>query len=81
MLIAVAVLGGGAYFLTNQQQEGPVTSVVGADRDFAVDRELVHKIFIADRRQNRTMLERNSNGEGWTYNEKYVARPVSGIIR
>ncbi len=75
LLIAVAVLGGGAYFLTTQQQEGPVTSVVGADRDFAVDRDLVHKIFIADRRDNRTLLERNSDGETWTFDGKYVARP------
>ncbi|MEL6835682.1 MAG: DUF4340 domain-containing protein [Bacteroidota bacterium] len=73
LLIAVVVLGGGTYFLTSQEQAGPVTSIAGADRDFAVDRELVEKIFIADRQGHRTTLERN--GEGWTYNEKYVARP------
>ena len=73
LLIAVAVLGGGAYFLTTQETEGPITSVVGADRDFAVDRELVHKIFLADRQGTRTTLERQS--DGWLFNEKYTARP------
>ena len=73
LLFAVIVLGGGAYYLSTQEKAGPVSSVVGADRDFAVDRELVHKIFIADRNGNRTTLKRGT--DGWIFNDKWPARP------
>lgn len=73
LLIVVAVLGAGFWYLQQEKAEGPATSVVGADRDFAVDQNLVHKVFLADRRGNTTTLERTS--DGWIYNEKYPARP------
>lgn len=73
LLFAVIILGSGAYYLTTQKEEGPVTTVVGSDREFSVDRELVHKIFIADRNGNRTTLERGA--EGWIYDKKHPVRP------
>lgn len=73
LLIAVVVLGIGAYFLLSEEQQGPVSSMVGADREFSVPREEVYKVFLADRHGNRTTLTRGASG--WTYNEKYPARP------
>ncbi len=74
LLLLVIVLGGGAYFLLADQDDGRgVTTVTGADRDFAVDSSLVHKIFLADRHGNRTTLERQHSH--WTYNGEYKARP------
>lgn len=73
LLIAVVILGAGAYFLLREEQQGPVSSMVGADREFSVPREEVYKIFLADRNGNRTTLTRGASG--WTYNEKYPARP------
>lgn len=72
LFLSLIILGTGAYFLLGDDKDGPVTSVVGADRDFSVDREEVYKVFIADRNGNRTTLTRTP--EGWRYNEKYVAR-------
>ena len=73
LLIAVVILGAGAYFLLREEQQGPVSSMVGADREFSVPREEVYKVFLADRHGNRTTLTRGSSG--WIFNEKYPARP------
>lgn len=72
LFLTLVVLGAGAYFLLGENKEGPVSSVVGADRNFSVDQELVHKIFLADRNGNRTTLTRQSGS--WLYNDKYLAR-------
>lgn len=72
LALLVAVLGVGAYFVVQQQSDGPATSVVGWDRDFSVPYEKVHKIFLADRNGNTTTLERK--GPRWIFNEKYNAR-------
>jgi hypothetical protein len=73
LLIALVVLGAGAYYLLSEEQQGPVSSMVGADREFSVPREEVYKIFLADRNGNRTTLTRGSSG--WIFNEKYPVRP------
>lgn len=72
LFLSLIILGTGAYFLLGEDKDGPTTSVVGADRDFSVDREKVYKVFLADRNGNRSTLTRTP--EGWKYNEKYLAR-------
>lgn len=73
LLIAVVVLGLGAFFALREQPQGPASSMVGADRDFAVDTNTVYKIFLADRNGGTTTLERAE--DGWIYNGEYPARP------
>ena len=73
LLIAVAVLGAGAYFFLNTDQEAASTTVAGWDRDFAVPRDQVHKVFIVQRSGVTSTLTRK--GEQWFFNEKYPARP------
>lgn len=72
LLLLVVCLSAGAWFLLKDQDKTPATSVVGMDRNFSVKRELVYKVFLADRNGNRTTLERTENG--WIYNGKYKAR-------
>ncbi|MEZ4985465.1 MAG: hypothetical protein R2795_10575 [Saprospiraceae bacterium] len=72
MLLAVLLLGGGAWWMT-QMQEDKATSLAGADRAFAVPREQVFKVFLADRNGNKTTLTREK--DGWRYNGKHKARP------
>jgi Domain of unknown function (DUF4340) len=51
LILIFAVLGGAAYyFLKNKNNK---TSIVAADQDFAVPREKVGKIFIADRKNHQ----------------------------
>lgn len=73
LLIAFLLLGGGVlWYLAAGEDEK--TTLAGADRAFAVDDiEQVHKIFIADRRGERTTLERRDGY--WLYNGRYKARP------
>jgi len=73
LLVAVVILGAGAYFLMSEEKQGTVSSVVGADREFSVPREDVYKVFLGDRNGNRTTLTRTSSG--WVYNDEYPARP------
>jgi hypothetical protein len=73
LAIIVLVLGGVTYFLLRSEQQGPVSTVVGADREFRVDSSQVGRIFIADRYGNTTNLQRTRTG--WTYNGDNRARP------
>ncbi len=72
ILLILVVLGSAtAWYLTVGEKKQSSDSW---ERDFAVpDIERVHKIFIADRRGNTTVLERNRNG--WLYDGKYPANP------
>ena len=72
LLLLFLLLGGGAFWYLSQGEEEK-TSLVGADREFSVDIEQVHKIFIADRAGEKTTLERKD--DYWLYNGKYEARP------
>ena len=61
LLIAFLLLGGGVFWYLSQGGDEK-TTLAGADRAFKVeDIEQVHKIFIADRRGERTTLERRDN--------------------
>ncbi|MCB0599189.1 MAG: DUF4340 domain-containing protein [Lewinellaceae bacterium] len=73
LLIAFLLLGGGVFWYLSQGGDEK-TTLAGADRAFKVeDIEQVHKIFIADRRGERTTLERRDGY--WLYNGQYKARP------
>lgn len=73
-LIVFLVLGGATVWMVMESKEDEKTSLLGEDRKFAVkDAETIHKIFIADRFENNTTLERK--GDHWIYNGKYKARP------
>lgn len=71
--LIVVVLGAGAWWAVRTGNNGEITSVVGADREFAVPKDQVYKVFIADRKGNKSTLTRTP--KGWMYNEKYKARP------
>jgi hypothetical protein len=73
LLLVVVLLGAGAYFFIGKNQGKPISSVVGADREFAVPRADIQKIFIADRSGHKTTLTRAD--QGWIYNGAYKARP------
>jgi len=62
------------YLVFSRMPEKDNLSTLVADRKFAAeDIDEVHKIFIADRRGNQTLLTRQ-NGY-WLYNDQYRARP------
>ena len=73
LVLIVAALGVGAFFILKQGGEAPKTTLVGADREFAVPKDEVYKVFLADRKGNKTTLTREASG--WMYNGKYPARP------
>lgn len=73
MLVAFLVLGAGVLWYLYGQGDKK-TTLAGLDRQFAVkDTAAIYKIFIADRKNSRTTLERKGNH--WIYNEKYKAKP------
>ncbi len=74
LLAVFALLGGAAWMALSEDPEATVSSLPGEDRKFAVeDVDQIHKIFIADRNRNQTILVRD--GKQWIYNEKYKANP------
>jgi len=73
LLLLFLGLGGlsGWYLLTREDEQRTLT---GWDREFAVENTAdIHKIFIVDRKGNRTTLERRT--DYWLYNDKWKARP------
>lgn len=71
LLIAVLVLGGGAYWFLNNKNG---TNLSGYDYDFAVkDTANVYKIFLADRTGKQVTLTRE-DAQNWKVNGKYKAR-------
>jgi hypothetical protein len=55
---------------------GPKTTMLGADRQFAVpDTQRIYKIFLADREGERVTLERKDGY--WLYNGQWKARPTA----
>jgi len=74
-LVLFLLLGGLAAWYLSSDQAAEKATVVGWDRDFAVeDIEEVHRIFIARRDGAKTRLERE--GDHWVYNGKYKANPA-----
>lgn len=73
LLGLLIVLGGmTAYYLMQDSRRGSTLTL--AERDFAVeDTAAIHKIFLADRFNHQTTLERK--GTGWVYDGKYPANP------
>lgn len=76
LLIAFLLLGGGTYWLLQKNKTEGNSSILPAERDFAVKNvDDIGKIFIADHSNNKTLLERRGNSDEWTYNGQYKARP------
>ncbi len=76
LFIAFLLLGGGTYWLLQKNKETGNSSILPAERNFAVkNTEDIGKIFIVDRSNNKTLLERRGDTEEWTFNKKYKARP------
>ncbi|MEO0341647.1 MAG: DUF4340 domain-containing protein [Bacteroidota bacterium] len=73
LTLVFVIAGVVSYLLLNQTKEEG--TLVGADRDFAVENtDVIHKIFLANRTDNSTtLLERK--GKEWIYNGKHRARP------
>ena len=73
ILFLLFILLGGTtiwYLISKPEERSTVTAW---DRDFAVEAERIGKIFIADRRGNKTTLERKD--DHWIYNDQWRARP------
>lgn len=73
ILIIIFLLLGALTVLYITSKPDDRSTVLGADRDFAVEADRIYKIFIADRQGNQTTLERE--GEHWIYNGQWRARP------
>ena len=61
-LIIFLVLGGATYWMVTESQKDEKTSLLGADRKFKVENpKQIQKIFIADRKEHITTLERSGD--------------------
>lgn len=80
LLIAFIILGVGAFAYLKSEQ-GSANTTAKNEREFHINNaDAIQKIFIADRKGNKTTLTRN--GDHWIYNGKYRARqnPVDNIL-
>ncbi|MEL6635795.1 MAG: hypothetical protein AAFW73_05550 [Bacteroidota bacterium] len=78
LLVIFAVLGLGTvqYLRSGSVATGNSVAEGKFELLFAVENvKQVHKIFLADRKGNQTTLERRGNGNDWTLNGEYLARP------
>jgi hypothetical protein len=75
LVLIFIFLGGATYFFSQKKEKTAKSTVLGWDRQFKVENEEdIHKIFIATRTgEAPATLVRN--GDHWTYNGKYRARP------
>ena len=75
LVLVFGLLGLGAGYLVKQNKK-PIASTTSWDMEFAVtEKEEIHKIFLTDRNNAHITLERE--GDHWTYNKKYTARPTA----
>ena len=73
LLILFILLGAGTIWYLGGERSADKTTLLGADRAFAVENTAsIHKIFLADRNGRNTTLERKE--DYWIYNQKYRAR-------
>ena len=73
IIIVVLLLSATALYFFISYSNGTIKREL---RDFAVkDTTSINKIFIADRKGNKSLLERKPGRAGWTVNGKYDARP------
>lgn len=72
-LLLFFILGGAtAWYLSDSGNKSSTYDI--SDRQFAVEAEDVHRIFLADRRGETVILERDGEDQ-WIYNKEYRARP------
>jgi hypothetical protein len=75
LLVAFLLLGGSVFWYMSGDDKRNKMTLTGSDRDFAVkDMSQLHKIFIADRKGERTTLVRNDEA-GWNVNDQGTANP------
>ena len=75
LFVAFLILGAGTYWLLENNKKTGNASILPAERDFAVKNVAdIGKIFLVDRSNNQTVLERIGDSEEWTFNKKYKAR-------
>ena len=75
ILLAVVVVLGGITWWYLRQGDAKST-LLGADRQFAVkNTDEIYKIFIVDRQENKTTLERKDGY--WLYNGRWRTRPTA----
>ncbi|MBK8451565.1 MAG: DUF4340 domain-containing protein [Saprospiraceae bacterium] len=74
LLLLFIALGGTSWYLIRNRSDK--TSIIMADRDFAVKKiKDIYKIFLADRSKEPITLEKRE--DGWYVNNKYKANPNS----
>lgn len=75
LLVLFLLLGGGAFYML-QNQDNLSTTSHRTDGDFAVENvDEIQKIFIADRKDYKVLLERKKGH--WTYNKEFKARQTA----
>ena len=72
LLIVFVLLGGATWWYLSDDKKSAGT-VVGWDREFAVDRDQIGKVFIAKRSGETITIERK--GKEWIYNDQHPASP------
>jgi hypothetical protein len=71
-IVLVIILGGLSFWFIVNNRKGTIKETL---RDFAVeDTASIDKIFLADKAGNAVTLKRKEDGQGWTVNDKYLAR-------
>ena len=75
LLFVLLVLGGLTAWYYYSKPNHPQSSSLTANMEFAVEADLVHKIFLADREGNKTTLTREK--DGWLYQGKYKPRQTA----
>lgn len=83
LLLGLFLLAGAVLWYTQRNEPAQsTTTLLGEDRAFKIENpEIIHKIFIAKRDGETTILEREK--DYWTYNDEYRASPtaVENIMR
>jgi len=74
LILFASILGIAAIYLV-KQNKGAATSITSPDKDFAIKNfDEVYKIFLADRKGKKILLERKDK-DNWQLNGKYDVRP------
>lgn len=66
-LVLLAILGGAAYLLSQKDEKQEQVNKIMADRDFTVEKEDIHKLFIAHKTMKPYTLTRK--GSDWYYGD------------
>jgi len=80
LLALFLFLGAGAYWYSTSEKVQQKSTVTASDRDFAVNRDEVHRVFIVQPDGETVDLKRQK--DHWTYNDEGRANPlvIDGIL-